>query len=66
MNFYPKNTTVYKYEDGLGKPFIEWFNKRFNDNIEHKEYSYYGDPAELKENKIKQNKKIKSNANEIL
>jgi hypothetical protein len=59
--FISEKTIVYKYENGLSKPFIEWFNGQFNDNIEHKEYSYYGDPAELKPNKVKENKKIESN-----
>lgn len=59
--FISGKTIIYKYEDGLGKPFIEWFNKKFNDNVEHKEYAYYGDQAELKPNKIKENKKIQSN-----
>lgn len=58
--FISDKTIIYKYELGLGKSFIDWFNVQFNDNVEHKEYSYYGDPAELKSNKIKENKKIKS------
>jgi hypothetical protein len=58
--FLSDKTLVYKFEDGLTKNFITWFNENFNDNVEIKEYSYYGDPAELKENKIKENKKIES------
>ena len=58
--FISEKTFVYKYEDKLGKNFIDWFNKQFNANLEHKEYSYYGDPNELLENKIKKNKKIES------
>ena len=53
-------TLIYKYEDKLGKNFIKWFNNNFDSCVEHKEYSYYGDPNELLENKIKTNKKIES------
>ncbi len=58
--FLSEKTNIYKFEDGITKNFIEWYNNKFNDNLEVKEYSYYGDPAELKENKIKENKKIES------
>jgi hypothetical protein len=58
--FLSEKTLVYRYEDGLGKNFIDWFNNNFDDNLEHREYSYYGDQNELKENKIKGNKKIES------
>lgn len=58
--FISEKTLVYKYENKLGKNFIDWFNQEFNANLEHKEYSYYGDPKELLENKIKENKKIES------
>jgi len=58
--FISDKTLIYKYENKLGKNFIEWFNNNFDDCIEHKEYSYYGDPNELLENKIKDNKKIES------
>lgn len=58
--FVSDKTLVYKMENGLTKNFIDWFNNNFNDTVEVKEYSYYGDPAELKENKIKENKKIES------
>jgi hypothetical protein len=58
--FISDKTLIYKYEDKLGKNFIEWFNNNFDGCVEHKEYSYYGDPNELLENKIKDNKKIES------
>jgi hypothetical protein len=58
--FLSEKTLVYRYEDGLGKNFIDWFNNNFDDNLEHRDYSYYADPNELKENKIKGNKKIES------
>ena len=59
--FISNKTLVYRYEDGLGKNFIDWFNQSFDETIDHKEYSYFGDPKELLENKIKENKKIESN-----
>jgi len=58
--FLSDKTLVYKFEDGLTKNFIDWFNQQFNDNVEVREYSYYGDPAELQENKLKTNTKIES------
>jgi len=59
--FISNKTLVYRYEDGLGKNFIDWFNQSFDETIDHKEYSYFGHPKELLENKIKENKKIESN-----
>lgn len=59
--FLSDKSLVYRYEDGLTKNFISWFNDNFNDNIEYKEYCYYGDANELKENKIKGNKIIQAN-----
>jgi hypothetical protein len=53
-------TLIYKYENKLGKNFIDWFNDNFNDRLDHKEYSYFADPKELLENKVKENKKIES------
>jgi hypothetical protein len=58
--FISPKTFIYKYEDKLGKSFIDWFNETFSSDLEHKEYSYYGDPNELLENKVKENKKIES------
>lgn len=58
--FVSEKTFIYKFEDKLGKNFIDWFNSNFNASLEHKEYSYFGDPKELLENKIKENKKIES------
>jgi hypothetical protein len=58
--FISPKTFIYKYEDQLGKNFIDWFNNTFDTDLKHKEYSYYGDPKELLENEIKSNKKIES------
>lgn len=58
--FVSDKTFIYKYENKLGKNFIEWFNTTFDSDLEHKEYSYFGDPKELLENNIKENKKIES------
>lgn len=60
QEFLSNKTLIYRYEDGLGKNFIDWFNQQFDSKIEYKEYSYFGDPKELLDNKIKENKKIES------
>ena len=38
-------TNVWKFEDGLGKPFRSWFYELTGDTLADKEYSYYGDES---------------------
>lgn len=56
--FLSNNSIIYNFENGLTKNFIEWFNLTFSDNLEHKQYEYYGNPNELENNTLKENKKI--------
>lgn len=41
--FVSNNTLIWKFEDGLCKPFRNWFFDLTGDRLEDKEYSYYGD-----------------------
>ena len=41
--FVSDKTIIWKFEDGLCKPFRNWFFDLTGDRLEDKEYSYYGD-----------------------
>lgn len=41
--FVKDDTRIWRFEDGLGKPFRNWFFDLTGDRLEDKEYSYYGD-----------------------
>lgn len=58
--FISDNSILYKFENGLSKNFIAWFNQTFSDNLEPRQYDYYGDLNELEENILKGNKKIEN------
>lgn len=58
--FISPKTKIYRFEDDLGKNFISWINKTYNESFEVRPYEYYGSEDELKENTLKENKKIES------
>jgi hypothetical protein len=41
--FLNEKVSIWKFENKLGKDFIDWISNLLNENIERKEYSYYGD-----------------------
>lgn len=41
--FIGPNNLIWRFEDGLGKPFRSWFHELTGDELVDKEYSYYGD-----------------------
>lgn len=63
--FISEKTSVYKFEQGLSKSFIKWFEREYNFKLELKQDEfYYGSSKELLNNEIIGNKKIEAHVKE--
>jgi hypothetical protein len=58
--FISPNAKIYRYENGLGKNFINWFNNTYSSDLIQKPFTYSGNEVELSPNILKTNKKIES------
>lgn len=59
--FLSEKTHIYKFENKLGKNFIDWLNEIIGDNLEHKEYTYYGAETELNPNRWRGSEGVRKN-----